>query len=304
MISQKQMKDWIPPAVEHFKSTMPGANAPYPEIYIGGRQTAEHLRLSLLEQLNSPAVETGEGKTFMELINGTEGDAIIIYQGAFIGQVWDYHGHELFNHYIWHELGHFFAIHNENPDDNLTRFLDQKEHPDEYVAQFGYSFWSEFIAETIACKISPEVDIDWETKDWHSTRNSFANYLRSAFNTRDYMIDHYDLAFYFAKLLSDKKALSFLKAADEGVAAAFNDGDKKLTFAEYNIDPAGLDLIDEMFHETMGIFKSHLESLISRDHYWRITVSDCEAFGEYILDMERAMKMMDFSTRLRDRIIR
>lgn len=118
------------------------------------------------------------------------------------------------------------------------------------------------------------------------------------------MIDHYDLAFYFAKLLSDKKALSFLKAADEGVAAAFDDGDKKLTFAEYNTDPAGLDLIDEMFHETMGIFKSHLESLISRNQYWRIAVSDCEAFGEYILDMERAMKMMDFSTRLRDRIIR
>ena len=129
MISQKQMKDWIPSAVEHFKSTMPSANAPYPEIYIGSRQTAGHLRLSILEQLNSPAAEIGEGRAQVEedcqeLIHGTQGDAIIIYQGTFTGQVWDYHGNELFNHYIWHELGHFFAIHNENPDDNLTRFLD------------------------------------------------------------------------------------------------------------------------------------------------------------------------------------
>lgn len=281
LISQRQMKEWCPAAVAAFKSAMPPVDVPYPDFYIGSAKTAESTRLALVEELESPTEEKGAGKSYMEEIHGAEGDAILIYQNAFTGRKWDYHAQERFTHFILHELGHFFAIYNENSEDLFFRFMD---HPDDYVAALGYSFWSEFIAETIACKISPDEAIDWTRENWYPTRNSLVGYLRTAFTTGDYTIDYYALAMYFATLLSDKRTLSFLKAAD------------------VDLDKTGLtEIVDEEYRETMEELKSYLSKLASREQYWRVKVQDLEYFGELIIDLERARKMAEFNRGLNDR---
>lgn len=46
----------------------------------------------------------------------------------------------LFQHFLWHELGHFYAIHHECPSNNLHRFNDQALS-EEKANQEGYWFW-------------------------------------------------------------------------------------------------------------------------------------------------------------------
>ena len=45
MISQKQMKLWIPEALEQFQLAMPAVNAPYPEIRFASDRTMEKVRI-------------------------------------------------------------------------------------------------------------------------------------------------------------------------------------------------------------------------------------------------------------------
>ena len=106
----------------------------------------------------------------------------------------------------------------EKPEDNYIRFMDQKPHPDEEEAMRGYFFWMEFIAETIACKVAPERMVDWSSYNWYPVRNNLSSFLNGAFNSGVPRLGWYDLAFYFATLLSDKMVLGFLDAAENGIA--------------------------------------------------------------------------------------
>lgn len=153
MISQKQMNEWVPKAVEHFQSVMSPINCPYPQYKIVTDRTADSIRTSLLEQTGSQAVICS-GTAAMETLHGPQGDAIIIYQKRFNGQLFRGGGEDMFRHFYWHELGHFYSLNKADP--SLLRFADQKPHPDEYEALLGYAFWTEFIAEVIACKVEPD----------------------------------------------------------------------------------------------------------------------------------------------------
>ena len=171
MITQKEMKEWYPGILSVFQKDMPNISKPLPELAIGTRITWEKKRADLVERLQSNQVNPDIDGA-LEMIHGTNGDAILVYQyrlGNVVNCFTD------FRHFIWHELGHFYAINTQ--DSSFVRFMDQQPHPDEYEAFRGYYFWSEFIAEKIACDLEPEVEIDWSAADYRVARNHLGRYL-------------------------------------------------------------------------------------------------------------------------------
>lgn len=60
MITQKQMKEWIPEAVEQFKAAMPPIDVPYPEIHIASDKTALRIREEIVSRLHSPQKNPGK----------------------------------------------------------------------------------------------------------------------------------------------------------------------------------------------------------------------------------------------------
>lgn len=307
MISQRQLREWSQGAVSRFQSLMPAVEAPYPEIHIVSDRTMYSVRETELKRTQSPATGRYEIPA-MELLHGPCGDSILIYQKCYTGGRWDPHDSDAknrFQHFLWHEHGHFFALSKENPDDNFIRFMDQKPHPEEYEALLGYSFWTEFIAEVIACRVTPDPVIDWERFYWYTPKNELNRFLSGAFNTSDYGISWYDLAFYFARILADKTTTGFIDAAKKGlvkVRRVRGVREEKLTFEEAGIDPTGLDGLNSQLLKPMEDLREYLEIIINDEEYWRVSLEDLDTIGTVIHHMERIMAMDDMAVRLRDRI--
>ena len=156
MISQQKMKSWIPEAVERFKAVMPPIDAPYPEFCIVSEQTKEKKRAEIVELIKSPQKNPGHDAK-AELLHGEAGDAIIIYQKNFRENPYVPASEKTdFQHVIWHELGHFYATYAECPNKEFFRYMDQKPRKgEEAQKQIAYWFWTEFIAESIACHVDP-----------------------------------------------------------------------------------------------------------------------------------------------------
>lgn len=309
MISQRQLREWSQEAVSRFQSLMPAVEVPYPEIHIVSDRTMYSVREAELKRTQSPATERYDIPA-MELLHGPGGDSILIYQKCYNGVMWDprySETKERFQHFLWHEHGHFFALSKENPDDNFIRFMDQKPHPEEYEALLGYSFWTEFIAEVIACRVTPDPVIDWESFYWYTPKNELTRLLSGAFNTSDYGISWYDLAFYFARTLADKTTTAFIDAAKNGILKVRQFRgitEEKLTFEEAGVDPTGLDGLNPQLLQFMADLREYLEIIINDDEYWRVTLEDLDTIGMIIHSMERLMAMDDMAVRLRDRIHR
>ena len=307
MISQRQLREWSQEAVIHFQSLMPTLDVPYPEIHIVSDRTMYSVREAELKRTQSPATEFYNIPA-METLHGPGGDSILIYQKRYNGVMWDsrdLNAKNRFQHFLWHEHGHFFAINKENPEDNFIRFMDQKPHPEEYEALLGYSFWTEFIAEVIACRVTPDPVIDWDNFYWYTPRNELIRLLSGAFNTNDYGIGWYDLAFYFARILADKTTTRFIDGAKNGLVKVdmFRGiTEEKLTFEETGIDPTGLDGFHPQLLTSMDDLREYLELIINDEEYWRITLEDLDSIGTIIHSMERFMAMDDIDARLRDRI--
>ena len=172
MINQRQMRIWISEAVERFKAIMPPIDVPYPEFIIASAKTAENLRSSTVSRLRSPQKHAGSD-AIAETIHGDLGDAIIIYQNNFKERLYTpKREKQFFLHICWHELGHFYSIYTESPGNELYRYLNQESREEiESQMQTGYWFWTEFIAEAIACHIDPDVDIDWDQVDVKHSQN-------------------------------------------------------------------------------------------------------------------------------------
>ena len=300
MISQKQMNEWVPKAVEHFQSVMPPINCPYPQYKIVTDRTADSIRASLLEQTGSQAV-IRSGTAAMETLHGPRGDAIIIYQKRFNSQLFRGGGEDMFRHFYWHELGHFYSLNKADP--SLLRFADQKPHPDEYEALLGYAFWTEFIAEVIACKVEPDPVIDWKNFYWYTPRNTLMGCLNGAFNADN--LGWYDLAFYFAKILADKMTVQFIEKARNGsfkIRRVVRVREETVTFQEAGIDPAALDSISDQFLPAIKVLQEELNALLNRKNYWEITLDDLSEIGDTLFSMERMMTMDDLQVRLGERL--
>ena len=302
MLSQRQMKEWIPETIELFKSVMASNHAPFPEICIVSDKTMDRIRNSLLARTQSQAKLRVEIPA-METLHGPGGDAIIIYQNVFRGAYWDEESKGRFQHFLWHELGHFYALNMEDPADNYSRFMDQKPHPDEYEALLGYSFWSEFIAEVIACKVTPALEIDWEGYNWYPIRNELLRLLFGALNTSGMGINWYDLAFYIAKVTSDKTVLGFIDAAKKGVAKVRNTynlfSSTEITFEEAGLDPIGMnDIADEPLRIIKDLYR-YMELQLAEEEYWKVTYEDLETIGAIIHALERTILIAEFKETMR-----
>ena len=291
MLSQRQMKEWIPAAVEHFRKVMPPIDAPYPEIAFAsnkGNRKEEQVRKEFVEKYDSPIVDS-EGAAYMETIHGKKGDAIIIYQRRFNDRT----SHEEFIHILWHELGHFFVSNDNN--EYFFRFMDQKTHPDDYEATIGYLFWSEFIAEVIACRVTPDHVIKWEGDNWRHTRNVLAAFLCEAFNGNE--LDRYALADYFARLLADKEVISLIDSAGsikttipKPLTEGF--GGYEVSLKEAGIDPEGLEGLNKRFLPFMSELKGYLKTQLSREKYWEVSLEFLEIVGEIVQNMNINMDIM------------
>lgn len=91
MVTQKQIKAWIPEALSIFKKYMPpfpGMDCiPIPEIHIVSDRTVFQTRRKLVARLRSQQTEIDEGQytSIMEMIHGEYGDAILIQQKYYNG---------------------------------------------------------------------------------------------------------------------------------------------------------------------------------------------------------------------------
>ena len=176
-----------------------------------------------------------------------------------------------FRHFFWHELGHFYAIRHECPENDIHRFNDQ-ELSDEQAKQEGYWFWSEFIAEAIACYVEemhcrtdnrelyhPE-QLTWEPDVWGCLDEKLLDFLDMAFTCYDTTIDEAALAMYFAHLLMDDATKRYVKAAEDGILRVY-DGETKSRFMEPgNIDPTSISEQHDAFQEPLLAMKSMLEA--------------------------------------------
>ena len=294
MINQRQMRIWIPEAVESFKAIMPPIDVPYPEFIIASAKTAENLRSSTVSRLRSPQKHAGSD-AIAETIHGDLGDAIIIYQNNFKERLYTpKREKQFFLHICWHELGHFYSIYTESPGNELYRYLNQESREEiESQMQTGYWFWTEFIAEAIACHIDPDVDIDWDQVDWHDIRNSIRNPIREAFTKHSDLIDEYSLGHYFAGILTNKAMTAFLEAAEDGRARAVC-GTK--TLREAGIDPDCRSEVSENNYPHLDTLEELLREQLLKEEYWRIEPAFLLELSKPILQMSQ-MKSMDGGTR-------
>ena len=293
MITQKEMKEWYPEILADYQKAMPALKRPLPELVIGTKNTWKTKREDLAERLQSNQVNPDKDGA-LEMIHGANGDAILVYQHRFGNTINCFTD---FRHFIWHELGHFYAINTQDP--SFVRFMDQQPHPDEYEAFRGYFFWSEFIAEKTACDLEPEVEIDWSKADYRIARNHLGRYLVDGIEMTDDVIDWYWLSFYFARILSDKVIQGYLKAAEDGTLKCSRSyGDKEMPFNESGIDPLCLDLIDESFRPIVMKIKGILDSQIKRNNPYDVSFETISALGDWVISIERLHKMNEFRQKL------
>ena len=117
--------------------------------------------------------------SIMEYIHGEKGGAILIRQNLLPND-----SEQNFCWFLWHELGHWYAINSEKDDlhrfndpdllDTIT-FADRLRGIDNtslQLKQEGYWFWQEFIAEAISKYVSGKYDAERYTHkpnhiDWN-----------------------------------------------------------------------------------------------------------------------------------------
>ncbi len=174
-------------------------------------------------------------------------------------------------------------------DDSLIRFLDQKPHPDEYEALRGYCFWEEFIAEKIACNMDPEPEIDWSNTSHYCIRNMLMHLLLTGVSiSEDDRIDWYNLAFFFAKIISDKTVLSYCNAIDNGTLRyQISLEDQSIPFKETGMDQLCLDQIDPSVHSYINEIKDILLGQLKKDNPYDMSLDTLTLLGEMLLGIER-----------------
>lgn len=99
MATQKQIKEWIPRAIQIFQAYIPLTGLP--EIHIVSDKTLFKTRAELVEKLQSHQshISPLHYNSVMEEIHGELGDAIIIQQEYVLSLAKDNRAEELFQHY-------------------------------------------------------------------------------------------------------------------------------------------------------------------------------------------------------------
>ena len=298
MPTKAQLKQWIPGALDDFKSVMPPIDVPYPPVYIVNSRNFAKIRKQLVRELDSkhtecPEIEIGE------YLYGSHGGAIIINQT----DIESNQRLEFCNAY-WHELGHFYAISSQQP--GLTRYsepglVDDSHNfnvdsviptlglSDERIVQEGYWFWQEFIAQAIANTVRyhfyPMHQMNWHPANWYSISDFLAEMLKEALFHEEYSIDEYALSHYFAYLLLDDNAKVYAQAAKENKLLEYDDHGN-IGIPDSHTDPTCISWVaPEDFQELLLRMKSLVEEQLQKENFWDISKASLLEIGQCIADM-------------------
>ena len=283
MISQKLIKEWLPSAIDTFKSVMPPISKPYPEISIASPATLVKTREALVARTGTPNVNMKNPYTsMMETLHGPRGDAILIYQK---------HCPETkseFNHSFWHELGHFYAVSSET--ENFSYLAGQTLDTDT-VRQTGYWLWNEFIAESISNSVSSKVSgIDREKiiypEIWSYPYGRLQLMIQWAYNTHPYSFDEYSLAFYYATLLTDECAAAFSDAAIANELLEWDcQKEKYVPIKPGSVDYTAMSMIPEQYSELLTKIGYLLERKTEERDFWKVDGDFLDELGTLVCEL-------------------
>ena len=108
---------WAKIAVEQFERIMPDLGIPFPPVYTATASSYSRIRRKIIKSVGCPHTEEPPD-SIMEYIHGETGNAILIRRElvADLPVHDDFELRVYFEHFFWHELGHFYAINAETDD--------------------------------------------------------------------------------------------------------------------------------------------------------------------------------------------
>lgn len=300
MTTQKQIKEWIPAALTTFRSVMPVIPTPYPEIYIASATTLRSVREALVAQIRSLNPHMKDPYTsMMETIHGEGGTAILIYQ-KYCPET-----QREFNHALWHELGHFYAVATEA--EPFSHFAGQGLAPDR-IKQTGYWLWNEFVAECISNHVSTHVLDDTEPewreaaknqKNWRQSYLRLQGLIQSAYNTYPGSFYEYDLAFYYATLLTDPITTVFVEGALNNELTVWNpDKWAYVPMKPDSIEPTALSMIPRFYGDKLLDIMDLLQDKVVEDEFWKVDGAFLDQLGTLITELNDQKGFERFSRHL------
>lgn len=279
MITQKKIKEWIPEAVAAFRAVMPPIEKEYPAIYIASEATLYKVRNEPVRLTGSTSYETNAPySAIMEYIHGDKGDAILIYQKHCLNDLKD------FQHTLWHELGHFFAVSSETS--NLFRYISQRETDNE-IARNGYYFWKEFIAEAISNYVGAKYSEPWSEKQledsyWEPLYSKLKYLIQGAFGTKKYhsIVDEEMLGVYFATMITDHDTQNFVSAGLDNKLLKFDAKKYRFVPVGEDFDPTALSGVSGVYGDDLLDLMDMLYDQAERDNFWIIDEPTLELIGD------------------------
>ena len=299
--SKMEIRGLAPAVYDIFKNTMPQIDTPLPRLYIADGRNFHKVREQALADVSCSYKEIPADESIMEYIHGEDGGAILIRQNLLPDN-----SQQSFCWFLWHELGHWYAINSEqdnlhrynDPDllDNIT-FADRLRGIDTAALlqkQEGYWFWQEFIAEAISKYVSGKYDaqhytykpnhIEWNPSVWGPIMDYLDNLLDAAFSPFNSTVDEYALAHYFANLFMRDVVVLFVRAA-EACELRVYDGEK-IVYPDGLIDPTGISDIDpEEFQPAMWDLHALLKSQMQKERFWEIDENYLQELGKCVMTL-------------------
>lgn len=295
---------WAKIAEEQFEQIMPDLGIPFPPVYTTTASSYSRIRRKIIKSIGCPHTEEPPD-SIMEYIHGETGNAILIHRElvADLPVHDDFELRVYFEHFFWHELGHFYAIKAET--DDLHRYnepglIDDSPLYDAAIDGCGYSsgrrkqegywFWQEFIAEVIANHVSytirssgdsyrPEL-LDWTVDVWGGIVNQLESFLEDTLYYYPNTIDEYSLAHYFAKLLSDDFTRLYVNAANEGKLKI-----QGSVYPDEKIEPTCISDVPECYQPHLWKMFRILDEHLNKERFWLIDEDTLEEIGSCISDM-------------------
>lgn len=302
VLTKLEIQCLAPAAYDIFKRIMPPINTPLPQLYIANGRNFRKIREQALSDIACPYKEIPADDSIMEYIHGEKGGAILIRQNLLPDN-----SEQNFCWFLWHELGHWYAINSER--DNLHRYndpdlldnislADRIKGVDTTVLQLkqeGYWFWQEFIAEAISKYVSGKYDaehytdkpdhIDWNPSIWGPIAQYLMDLLDAAFSPFNCTVDDYALAHYFANLLMRDVIILYVKAAKAGELKIYKDN--KIQYADKPVEPTSISDIDpEAFQPTMWKLHELLDSQMQKERFWEIDENYLLGLGKCIKELQ------------------
>ena len=295
MTTQKQIKEWIPEALSAFQSIMPPISTPYPEMRIASATTLGKVRAALVEKTGSPNVNMKTPYTsMMETLHGNGGTAILIFQKICPDTQAE------FNHALWHELGHFYAISTE--EESFFRLAGQGLDEDR-IRQTGYWLWNEFVAECIANHVTSKLlvkDDDWrETqkcqKHWRQPYLRLQSMIQTAYNMYPGSFSEYDLAIYYATLLTDPATVALVDSAMNNELSVW-DPDKwgYVLMEPDSIEPTAISLLPAQYGDLLLDISDLLQDKVDEEAFWKVDGEFLDRLGLMVTELNdmKAMARM------------